>query len=282
MTIEVNGEPISREAIRDEMRRLQAQGDLGVEALSVDQRMQLRDAAVDSLIDRILLYQEARRLSIMPARGELEEACAKSAPRMDGVAGCRAGTDLETLARDVERQLVVDRLMEHWSRSIKPPRQSEISDYYRKNRDRFWSAEMVWASHLVRYVEGRSADGERLAAERMRERLVSGEQFVEVARRYSDCPENGGDLGYFSRGVMVEEFDAVIFAAPLNELTPVFETRFGFHIAFVHDRKKEGIRVCGEVAPQIAQILQRQKLDREVGARLDSLRKNARVHELTA
>jgi parvulin-like peptidyl-prolyl isomerase len=277
MTIEVNGQPILPDAISTEIIRLQARQEGNAQPLTVDQRIALREAAVESLIDRILLYQEARRLDVMPSDNEIREACIRVAPRMDGVAGCRAGTDLEQLRKDVERQLVIDRLVDHWSRNIKPPRHSEIRDFYRKNRDDFWTAELVRASHVVRYLEGRNAEEERLAVERMRGRLLSQEPFAEVARQYSDCPENGGDLGYFSRGIMVEEFDAVVFATPLNEVTSVFETRFGFHVALVEDRKGEGIRTLNEVAPHISQVLMLQKKDREIGHRLDALRRKASI-----
>jgi parvulin-like peptidyl-prolyl isomerase len=138
---------------------------------------------------------------------------------------------------------------------------------------------MVWAFHVVRYIEGRSTEEERMVIERIRERLFQ-EPFAEVVTRYSDCPENGGDLGYFPRGVMVEEFDAVVFSAPLDELTPVFETPLGFHVALVKDRKKEGVLTLNEVAPQISHILLRQKLDREIGNRLNALRKNATIRGL--
>ena len=73
--------------------------------------------------------------------------------------------------------------------------------------------------------------------------LEGGEPFAAVADRYSDCPGNGGDLGSFERGVMVEEFDKVVFAMKPGERSPIFRTPFGFHIAEVRSRTTG--RHCG-------------------------------------
>ncbi len=75
---------------------------------------------------------------------------------------------------------------------------------------------------------------------------------------------------------MVEEFDAVIFSARVSELTNVFRTRFGsFHIAWLRDRKTEGIRSFDEVRPEIELASLRKKQDGALGDRLAALRARA-------
>ena len=69
--------------------------------------------------------------------------------------------------------------------------------------------------------------------------LRSEADFGEMARKHSDCPENGGDLGYFGRGRMVAEFENVVFAMEPGQISDVFKTEFGYHIAVVTDKKPD-------------------------------------------
>lgn len=68
--------------------------------------------------------------------------------------------------------------------------------------------------------------------------LNEGREFPEVARAYSSCPskEQGGDLGEFGPGMMVKEFDEVVFKAELNSLQGPVKTQFGYHLVEVLGR----------------------------------------------
>jgi len=73
----------------------------------------------------------------------------------------------------------------------------------------------------------------RKLAETVRaEALKPGADFAALARRYSDAPDaaNGGDVGVFDRRMMIQSFEDAAFALKVGELSPVVETRFGFHI----------------------------------------------------
>lgn len=72
-----------------------------------------------------------------------------------------------------------------------------------------------------------------------RQELVSGQPFETVFRKYSDPQKAGpdGDLGFVSKGFLPSEFDRVVFCIPKGEISPVFRTGFGFHIAQVLDAR---------------------------------------------
>ena len=86
----------------------------------------------------------------------------------------------------------------------------------------------------------------REKAEELRQRIRDGESFRALAILYSEDPgssKSGGDLGFFKRGMMVPEFDAVAFRLKEDSLSEVFETSFGFHFMEMLERRGEQINV---------------------------------------
>ena len=75
--------------------------------------------------------------------------------------------------------------------------------------------------------------------QQLKDRIESGEDFAEVAREHSNCPSKaqGGDLGQFGPGMMVQEFDEVVFSADINTLQGPVKTQFGYHLLEVTSRE---------------------------------------------
>lgn len=73
---------------------------------------------------------------------------------------------------------------------------------------------------------------------RLKSEIEGGEDFAEIAKKYSQCPsgKKGGDLGEFSRGQMVPEFDKVVFTQELNKVHGPVKTQFGFHLLEITKR----------------------------------------------
>lgn len=72
----------------------------------------------------------------------------------------------------------------------------------------------------------------------LRDKINAGADFAAVARAHSSCPSKarGGDLGQFGPGMMVKEFDAVVFSADANTLQGPVKTQFGYHLLEVTSR----------------------------------------------
>jgi hypothetical protein len=284
----VNGFLISSPEIRAEAAIIRREVESRGPEFSLEDRLELPGLALERLIDRALLRYEAQRLGLVPSEAETRKSLAELAPRADGVSGCRAGVASPENLEEARWRLAVDKLTASCLVAVKHPRVREVSDFYRKNRDRFRTRELAHVRHLVKNFKELPPNASQIgeapiiaAVEHMRDRLVRGDEFAIVAREESDCPEHGGDLGYIERGTMVEEFDAVVFTTPVGELSPVFRTRFGYHTAAVVDRKPDGIRALDEVAPEIRRILLRHAHDEACGALLACLRKNASIEKVT-
>ena len=180
----------------------------------------------------------------------------------------------------VEAQLRLERFTARLTAKLVPPRNKEISEYYRKHRDEFFTPPLVRAAHIVKNVDEQTSDEAALEQIRaIRTELEQGADFAEVADRRSDCPGRGGDLGYFPRGQMVTEFDAVVFALEPGQVSDIFRTQFGYHIAKVYDRKPEGIRPLADVSANIEALLFQQKKQRRIEQYIDSLRAKADIQQ---
>ena len=93
-------------------------------------------------------------------------------------------------------------------------------------------ASQVKASHIL--------VGRKSEAEKLRQQILDGEiTFEDAAKKYSLCPsrEEGGDLGFFPRGVMAGPFEKAAFSLPIGEISQPVETRFGWHLIKVVDKK---------------------------------------------
>jgi len=76
--------------------------------------------------------------------------------------------------------------------------------------------------------------------EQLKQEILAGKDFAEVAKTHSRCPsgQQGGDLGNFSQGQMVKEFDDVIFSGELNTIHGPVQTQFGYHLIEITSRSE--------------------------------------------
>lgn len=76
------------------------------------------------------------------------------------------------------------------------------------------------------------------ACEDLKAQIEQGSDFAEMAAQHSQCPsgQRGGDLGEFSPGMMVKEFDEVVFSGELGKIHGPIQTQFGFHLIEITHR----------------------------------------------
>lgn len=75
--------------------------------------------------------------------------------------------------------------------------------------------------------------------EDLKKQIEGGADFAKMAREHSQCPsgKQGGDLGQFSPGQMVKEFDKVVFSAEVGKVHGPVKTQFGYHLIQITDRR---------------------------------------------
>ena len=95
-------------------------------------------------------------------------------------------------------------------------------------------SEEISASHILCSTESIDEKNALKTITELQTEIEGGADFSELAQKHSDCPSSsrGGDLGSFSRGQMVEEFDKVAFNLEIGEVSDLVKTEFGFHIIY--------------------------------------------------
>ena len=108
---------------------------------------------------------------------------------------------------------------------------------------------------------------------------MNGASFESVVDKYTDCSDSGGDLGFVSRGQMVEEFEDVVFNLGEGQISDVFRSRFGFHIAKVYTRNPATMLSLDEVKDQVTEELREQMRSEAIDKFIDGLRSKAKIEE---
>lgn len=283
----VNGETIEESAVRAEMEKLrpryeQVFADMAAEA----RETQLTEWSRENLIEGILLKQAARREFKSTPPEAIEDAWKQFVAQAGGMEGCLrhmglvAGQEAAARGQFIDR-LQIERLTQRIASAVAAPSDKEILRHFEKHRERYTIPEMVRARHIVKHPKAEGgAEAIRIEMEKIREELGDGRaDFAQMAEKHSDCPDQGGDLGFFPRGQMVPEFEEVVFGMRNGAISEVFETRFGLHIAQVTDRREAVPCSLSQVREGIVRELQEQARQKALEKFIDAEKAKAVIRE---
>ena len=135
----------------------------------------------------------------------------------------------------------------------KPENQKALETDYTENFSKYNKPEEVKARHIL--LQGDDAKVlEKIKALRAK---VTTKNFAEIAKKETEDPTgkgNGGDLGWFSAGRMVPEFDAVAFKMKKGEISEPVKTQFGYHLILVEDKAQSETKALDSVKSELAQM----------------------------
>ncbi len=131
--------------------------------------------------------------------------------------------------------------------------EAEEKAFYEENKAQFVQGAKVSAKHIL-------VDSEELA-NKVAEEIAAGKSFEDAAKEYSTCPskDRGGDLGFFSKGQMVPEFEKAAFEGEMNKVLGPVQTQFGYHLILVEDKQEAAEIPFEQVQEQIHQQLMQNK-----------------------
>ena len=149
-------------------------------------------------------------------------------------------TVFENMKSSLIKQYAMNKLLVNTSVS-----DEEVKKYYEKHKDMYSQPETARASHILVNTEEEAND--------ILKEIANGLSFEEAAQKYSNCPSKaqGGDLGEFTRGRMVPEFEEAAFEMNVGEVSEPVKTQFGYHIIKLLDKKEAKKLSFEEVKDQV-------------------------------
>lgn len=141
--------------------------------------------------------------------------------------------------------------------------EDDIKTFYEQNLQRFSTPEERRASHILIAVnnEKTDADAKKEADEIYKQLQADPSKFAQLAKSKSADPgsaRQGGDLGFFQKGMMVPEFDNAVFSGKKGDLVAPVKTQFGYHIIKIVDVKPAQAKPLKEVRGEIEALYQQQ------------------------
>ena len=189
----------------------------------------------------------------------------------------------EQLRGDMRNQLLSERMQAEITgkATITPSEVQRFFNNIPKDSLPYFNAEVEIRELVYKpKVSAPEREKAKLQAEELRKRIVEGEDFAALAKKYSadvGSGTNGGDLGFQKRGTFVSEFEAAVYKLETNQISPVVETEFGFHI--IQSLERRGNLVHARhvlIKPEITDA----DLD-AAKAKLDSVRQSIKNGEMT-
>ncbi len=214
-------------------------------------RRRMKATVIQDFLLKAMLVRESDRLRIKISAEDEKKAYAALTAKLppgttleQAMANSPAGK--ERLAQEVVNGLKIDRLIERYMAKEKINVEENIKADYEKEKANIVVPEAVKARHiLIRTAPDEAAafkTEKRKKLEDIRQQIVKGGDFAKLALEHSDCPskDKGGELPPFTRQRMVKAFEDAAFSQKVNEVGPVVETKFGFHIIQVLEHRQTG------------------------------------------
>lgn len=234
----------------------------------------LEDEVLDQMITDKIMQLRAKELKIYVEASELDDRISEIRKDYgEDFVNLLAQQNIryEQWKEEIEKELLIQKLVAVDVNSKITVSDDEAEDYYNDHRDKYRQGAQVRAAQIV----VRDAD----AAKEILARLNSGENFATLAARHSIGPESsrGGDLGYLTRDEMPEPLDSVIFKLPLNKISSIVQSPYGFHVFKVLDIQQAKTRSFAEAKNEVVAEIRAQKEEAAFANWLNSLKLSAVV-----
>jgi parvulin-like peptidyl-prolyl isomerase len=285
MALIVNGEKIEDSAIQQEVERLRPDYErVFADQDAKEREAQLLDWSRENMIEKVLISQEAEKNGDKIPPEQVQAALARLKEQYDApeqlYKDFNAEND-EQVRRDIEKQMRVEQRLSQVCKNMPKPSQADLRKYYEENQEQFKSGEGLRVAHIVKYVNWQTDEQTAYEAiSRAHEELKGGEAFEAVVDKYTDCADSGGDLGFVTKGQMVEEFEDVVFNLGAGQISDIFRTRFGFHIAKVYSRKPATVAAFEDVKGQITELVKEKMRSEAIDNFIDGLKSEAKIEEV--
>ena len=289
LVVDVDGHRMTKEQLDAELeKRLLAMKDQVPQDRMNQAKDNVKKRLIEDFVIRNLLLDEINRRKIVATGREVEEAMEHLRSNLpQGVkiedVMKRNGVTMDQVQEDIRFGVKINKLILSLG-GKKKPTDKEVASFYQKNKDQFKMPESVHVRHIL--ISKAAGDDDKTKAEKkakaedIRKQILGGADFAETAMKLSDCPSKqaGGDLGTFTRGQMVKPFEDAAFSRKKNEIGPIVETDFGYHVIQVLERNSpKTVKLDSETKERIVVFLTQQKQQETFDGLVKDLRDKAKI-----
>ena len=271
------------------LAEMERQGELTARSREA-QIVVLRRRVLDMLIDERLMLIQAQQLKLGVTSEEIDRALDEIRKQNnvdldDLIKALRQqGMTLAQYRQDLRKQILRLKVINAAVRSRISVSDEEVKNYYEQVVRRSGTQRTVRASHIFVLIPEdatpKDVERRRKQAGDLVERARAGEDFAKLARTYSEDPatkEEGGDLGYFTRGSLPAAVEEIVFGMEIGEVRGPIRAVRGFHVIKLLARRDEGVKPLKEIKEQLRQQLYGQEMEKATKAWLQEIRRKAHV-----
>ena len=262
---------------------------VGARGDQLDLLTQLRQEAMDLLVEQAVVWQAAERAGIEVDSAEVDQNISDVRSIYDDDSQFvmklqEEGFTKESFHRHIERMIAAKRYLDGIRLEASDVNQAELERYYRDNEHRLTLPEQIRVRHILLTWKPLGTQDDRATIRKQMqpilERARNGEDFAALAEEFSDdfaTRTTGGDTGFFQRGEMVPAFEEVAFALTPGAISDPVETSFGVHIIRLEERREPQLLPLDEVREQLLEHVRTEQMDAAVQEEIDRLRAAADI-----
>lgn len=261
MPLTINSESIPEELLQEEFQSIKSHYERMGAMSCCERDPEFREYARENVVARVLLNQAAEREFPEIDETEIAAALDRVVQEQGGAEALCNKLGLQSLDDPLLRQDLVSGLRMDKMLAIVWGEQPEISDaalheFMIEHQQDYLTDERVRAIALfkkVEKVEERDALYNQLR--NFRREALAGADFEALAKEHTDKEDKVTDLGWFKRGEFMDEFDLIFFSLQLDEISPVFASHWGFHLAKIVGREESVPQPFAEIRDALQERL---------------------------
>ncbi len=213
-------------------------------------RVEVKKKHLDKMIERKLLLQEAERK------------------------GLADDPDIISMVENYRDRFIVQKLLSSMKKEVAPVTEEDIKQYFEENKAQFQTRKQIKARYILLKDE---AEAKKV----LKKVKAPGADFAALAKKYSQdrgTKNRGGDLGYFSPGRMVRQFEDVAFSLEKpGDISDIVKTPFGYHIIKLEDKKLAEPKSLEQVKGEIRRRLSSQRQTESQEKFLEEIKSRTRL-----
>ena len=224
----------------------------------VQRLKELQQQVLDQAIAEALITSQAQRLGLSASESEIRAALERMKRENNIISDEELnrqleemGTNISELRRDIRAVILQRKVIEREVTSKIILTENDVVNYYNNYQENFTKKAEVRIRQLLLLKEGKDEELVRQEALTTRTSINTTEDFIKVVQSYSGDPDADGDLGYFKQGELKKELEEVAFSLEVGQISEVIETREGFYIIQLIDKKPPKVAPLDEVREEI-------------------------------